>query len=81
MQDVPDSSPSIWKPLFWIVFAALISLSLFYRHHRDELRQALHAARSEISALQDTHKQTLATLESAHAEALASAREGRPECE
>ncbi|WP_410760933.1 hypothetical protein [Halochromatium sp.] len=81
MQDVPDPSPSIWKPLFWILFAALICLSLCYRHHSDELRQALHAARSEIGALEDGHRQALAALASAHAEALESARRNRSECE
>ncbi|WP_201246642.1 OmpA family protein [Halochromatium salexigens] len=85
-----DSSQSIWKPLFWLLFAALISVSLLYRHHSDQLRQTLAQERQALRSLDrslnareselakatralDAARTEISALETAHAEALASA--------
>jgi outer membrane protein OmpA-like peptidoglycan-associated protein len=90
MYDVSDSSQSIWKPLFWLVCAALISVSLLYRHHSDQLRQTLAQERQALRSLArslnareselakatralDAARTEISALETAHAEALASA--------
>lgn len=92
--NVPESSQSTWKPLFWLVLATLIAVYLLYNYHSDQLQaqiddehqslrslsrnlaalndeqakttEALNAAKTEISRLQDRHAEQMDSLKAEH---------------
>jgi chromosome segregation ATPase len=66
--DVPESSQSIWKPLFWLVLASLIAVYLLYNHHSDQLQAEIgneHQSQRSLSRSLDATKDQLAKAEQA----------------
>ncbi|WP_462320320.1 OmpA family protein [Halochromatium sp.] len=72
---MPDSSQSIWKPLFWLVLATLIAVYSLYNYHSDQLQaqigdghQTLRSLSHNLDAVKDELAKTTQALEDAETE-------------
>jgi flagellar motor protein MotB len=68
MLNVSESSQSIWKPLFWLVFASLIAVYLLFSHHSHQLQQAIgdeHQTLRSVNRSLDATKDELSTAQQA----------------
>lgn len=70
---LPDSSQTVWKPLFWLTLAALIGVYLLYNYHSDQLQHAIGSEQRAIRALEQRLASANTELDSAK-QAVSAAR-------
>ncbi|MBK5940839.1 hypothetical protein CCR96_16595 [Halochromatium roseum] len=79
MFNVPESSQSIWKPLFWLVLASLIAVYLLCSYHNSQRRETIGDEHQSLRALDQPLTSSLKSSPKTTQHELASATQARIE--